>query len=134
MDDRIVGHIQDGDVATINLIQEWNQDIQIYFDPNHLKGKMKRILEKFNKIVIGCFNPIKLKLVNFFKFLLTNKTLSVYQKKYQWVNVVNHFLGEHGLCLHSYQYYENCPDPNSFHHNHSEETVIGDDHLHEESE
>lgn len=134
MDDRVVGHIQDGDVATINSIQEWNQDIQIYFDQNHLKGKMKRILEKFNKIGNGCFNPIKLKLVNFFKFLLTNKTLSVYQKKYQWVNVVNHFLGEHGLCLHSYRYYENCPDPNSVHHIHSEETVIGDDHLHEESE
>lgn len=40
-------------------------------------------------------------LKEFFKYLTKNKSLIVEQKKFQWLNAINHLLGKHGLCLHS---------------------------------
>ena len=111
-DPRVIGHIQDGDVNTINLIKKLDKEITIYLDPNHTKGKFNRILEKFNEKGDKCFNPIKQKLTNFFTLLLYNKILTISQKKFQWQNVLNHFIGIHKYCLHSYEDISLCPEYN----------------------
>ena len=80
--------------------------------PNHTKGKFNRILEKFNEKGDKCFNPIKQKLTNFFTLLLNNKILTISQKKFQWQNVLNHFIGIHKYCLHSYADISLCPEYN----------------------
>lgn len=56
------GHVQDGDLMTMNLINECNKNIVIFIDPNHIKGKFNRLLEKFNEKGDNCFNPLKKKL------------------------------------------------------------------------
>lgn len=66
-DPRIKGHAQDGDVNTIKLIRSWKNSIKIYYNPNHIKGKFVRILEKFNYNGKGFFNLIREKLLSFFK-------------------------------------------------------------------
>ena len=110
-DNRVIGHVQDGDLITINLVQDFNENIKFYFDPNHIKGKFARILEKFNQKCNNCFKSIKNQLIAFFKLLLYNKNLNTNQKKFQWNNVINHFMGKHGNCLHSMLNSSNCPDP-----------------------
>lgn len=44
---RVTGHVQDGDLQTINLVKEFKQSINIFMDPNHVK--FARILNKFNE-------------------------------------------------------------------------------------
>lgn len=41
-DYRAMGHVQDGDLETINLVHNFRKDIKIYFDPNHIKGKFNQ--------------------------------------------------------------------------------------------
>lgn len=43
--------------------------------------------------------------------LLFNKSLTAGQKKFQWLNAINHLNGLHGNCLHSFQNIKNSPDP-----------------------
>ena len=111
LDERVCGHVQDGDVNTLKLIQNWKESICIYMDPNHIKNKFQRILQSFNERADNCFQPINDKLIRFFQLLLYNKTLNANQKKFQWLNSINHFLGFHGLCLHSLIDPSNCPEP-----------------------
>lgn len=88
-DKRITGHIQDSDVSTINFIRGTNENIIKYYDPNHIKGKIQRMLEKFNQKCNNCFSSIKKHLINYFKSLLYNKVLTISQKKFQWENIIN---------------------------------------------
>lgn len=110
-DKRIVGHVQDGDLGNINIVRNFRNDIKIYLDPNHIKGKFARVLEKFNQKCNNCFSSFQNQLLHFFKYLLYNKTLTITQKKFQWINVHDHFIGKHGLCLHSFTNISNCPEP-----------------------
>ena len=110
-DNRVIGHVQDGDLGTINLIHNFRKDIKVFLDPNHIKGKFSRILNNFNSKCNNFFASFQSQLLHFFKFLLYNKTLTIEQKKFQWTNVHNHFLGNHGLCLHSFINISNCPEP-----------------------
>lgn len=119
-DKRVTGHVQDGDLGAINIVRTYNKNILIYFDPNHIKGKFDRILEKFDEKGGHCFSPFKNKLISFFKILLYNKTLSTNQKKFQWTNVLNHLTGQYGLCLHSFINISNSPDPITIEYNEEE--------------
>ena len=125
-DKRIIGHVQDGDVSTINLIREFNDNIIIFYDPNHIKGKFQRILEKFNQKCNNCFSSIKNHLLNYFKSLLYNKVLTTRQKKFQWNNVINHLMGEHGNCFHTMLNVANSPDPKEIIYKEEEEDSISD--------
>lgn len=42
MDDRVVGHVQDGDITTLNMIKEWNENITIFLYSSHIIGKFSR--------------------------------------------------------------------------------------------
>ena len=46
-------------------LKKWKKPIRVYFDPNHVKSKFNRILEKFNKKGKGCLSSIKKNLSDF---------------------------------------------------------------------
>ena len=99
-----------------------------------MKGKFSRILEKFNEKGNNCFNPIKQKMINFFSLLLNNKILSVSQKKFQWINVLRHFIRVHKHCLHTYSDISLCPEYNDAETEFEQETVNSTDDEHPKME
>lgn len=103
--------MQDGDLMIFNMVQEWNREINIFLDPNHIKCKFHRILDKFDQKGNYCFGTIKNILSSFFNRLLYENKLTIGQKKLQWLNVIHHITGEHGVCMHSFSNITNCPDP-----------------------
>lgn len=102
LDERVVGHIQDGDVKNKNVLDQLvNKDIKRYLDRNHAKGVVRRRLVKANKLSGSLLSPFIEPLIRFFNRLAKNKTLTIEQKKFQWRNSLDHFKGYHDFCMHS---------------------------------
>ena len=95
----------DGDNKNKKVIEDTGKDIKILRDPNHAKLSFEKYLSKeTNKWKTmdpsgqDCFAGVREKIKRWYTDLLY-MDIPLEQKKMQWMNVVEHLLGNHSNCL-----------------------------------
>lgn len=100
---KIIGYVHDKDAKTTHLFHEkWN--IAEYYDLNHNAKSFKRRFNKANSgkvkgIAKHQLNGISDKLLKFLR-TLSKSNFSCDQKRELWLNVAQHFSGNHTGCIH----------------------------------
>lgn len=100
---KVIGYVHDKDAKTSKLIRDtWN--ITEYIDPNHANKSFNKKFIKYNsgktkKCIKNSLKGLQKRLSKF-KTILTYSAYSKEKRAELWLNAVQHFQGNHTLCIH----------------------------------
>lgn len=100
---KIIGYVHDQDAKLTNYMKEiWK--IQEFIDPNHANKSFTNRFESYKKgniknVKKGLLSGVQ-KSLSKFRHILINSTLDSEQKVSFWLNSVEHYKGNHTLCIH----------------------------------
>ena len=100
---KIIGYVHDQDAKLTNYMEE-NWNIQEFIDPNHANKSFTNRFESYKKgniknVKKGLLSGVQ-KSLSKFRHILINSTFDSEQKVSLWLNSVEHYKGNHTLCIH----------------------------------
>ena len=96
---KIKAIVKDGDTKIASIAKDIGWNVSFISDPQHLKKNFGTIFSKYNKEAGGKLRGLKNKIINHINYVLyCNKTSEA--KKAIFLNIIQHFSGNHVNCTH----------------------------------
>jgi hypothetical protein len=95
----IVGFVHDHDGRTSKAIKDASWFIEEHLDMGHAMKSFERAIQSFNSKNNKVLAEVQDSLTRFLKILLHFPPERAKEKRGYWLNVVNHFCGDHRQCL-----------------------------------